>query len=68
MPRLKAVCQKLLRFFVEDWILALATVGWLLATWLLLPFLSVPASWRGVLLFIGLAAILAASVVRRPGR
>lgn len=63
------VCfRKTLRLFVDDRMLAVASVIWLLVVWLLLPHLQVPAPWRGVLLFLGLATILMASVLHRARR
>jgi len=51
--------------FVDDGSLAAAVLLWIGATWLLLPRLGLPAAAKPPVLFIGLALILAESVLRR---
>lgn len=57
--------QGLLAFFVDDGSLALLVLGWLALLWLAIAQLKLSAPWDALLLFAGLAAILAASAVRR---
>ena len=67
MPRLRAILAEAFGLVVDDGRLAIAAIVWLLFCWLALPWLCVGATWRGGLLFAGLAAILIESVLRRAG-
>ena len=64
MSWLKTVAVELAGLFVEDGWFALAIVGWLIFCGLALPRLSLAPLWLGPIWFLGLAAILAASVIR----
>jgi hypothetical protein len=61
----QAVIGEVLGLFMDDGSFALAIVIWLALAWLLLPRLDWPGAAKGAALFIGLAAILIESVVRR---
>ena len=65
MAALHRTVQALLGFFVDDGSLALLVLGWLALLWLAIAQLRLAAPWDALLLFAGLAAILAASAVRR---
>ena len=52
------VLRELLGLFVDDARFALTVLAWLAVFPLLLPHVPVPLSWRGALLFTGLAVIL----------
>ena len=62
MRWLKSIAREVIGLFVEDGSFALAIVAWLVVALLVLP--RVAAGWAGPLLFVGLAAILAQSVLR----
>lgn len=61
----QAVIAEVIGLFVDDGNFALAIVAWLAAAWLLLPHLAWPGAAKGAAMFIGLAAILVESVLRR---
>ncbi len=63
MKALGAVLREVLGLFVDDGALAAMTLVWLAVCWGLLPRLVGPLGCA-VLLFAGLAAALAVSVVR----
>ena len=65
MSWLKTAWSELVGLFVDDGSFATAILAWLLLAWLALPRLPLPPSWPPVILFAGLAAILAGSAVRR---
>jgi hypothetical protein len=58
MRRITPVLRELLGLFVDDAAFALTILAWLTAFALLLPQIPLPLSWRGILLFTGLAVIL----------
>jgi hypothetical protein len=68
MSWLKAIVSEIFGLFVDDGAFALAILAWIGAAWLVLPRLGVSANWGGVVLFAGLAVILAESVNRRSRR
>jgi hypothetical protein len=68
MQWLKTILREAFGLFVDDGWLAIASIIWLAFVWQLLPRLPVPAGWRGVILFLGLATILLASVLHRAHR
>lgn len=68
MPWLKAIVSEIFGLFVDDGALALAVLAWVGAAWLVLPRLGVSATWSGLVLFAGLALILAESANRRSRR
>jgi hypothetical protein len=55
------ILRELLGLFVDDGSLALLVLLWLAAIWLVGPLLVPSAGLRGLLLFLGLAAILVGS-------
>jgi len=68
MRWLVAALRELVALFVDDGGVALLTLAWLAAAGLLLPWLLPRAGLHGPLLFLGLAAILVASALRRARR
>ncbi len=56
------------RLFVDDGLFALSILGWVAVVALLLPLIALPASWRGVILFAGLAAALVWTCLRNAIR
>jgi hypothetical protein len=68
MNWIKAVWAEFIGLFVDDGSLAIAVLLWLGACWLLLPRFGLPAIWPPIILFGGLAAILAESALRRAGQ
>lgn len=65
MQTLRRALRSLLAFFVDDGSLAALVLGWLMLLWLAVAQLQLPPTWSALLLFAGLAGILAASAVRR---
>lgn len=65
MRWLKAIIAEIAGLFVDDGRFALAIIVWLGVLWWALPRLNLPAPWRGVILFVGLAVILVESALRR---
>jgi hypothetical protein len=64
----KTILAEIFGLFVDDGRFALTIIVWLGIIWLGLPRLNLPAAANGVILFAGLAAILAESALRRaPG-
>jgi hypothetical protein len=61
MRWLGTVLRELVALFVDDGSLAVLAVLWLAAVWLILPLLVPEPGLRGLLLFLGLAAILIGS-------
>jgi hypothetical protein len=68
MRWLRTILAEILGLFVDDGSFALAILVWLGVIWLGLPWLNLPAAWNGVILFTGLAAILAESALRGARR
>ena len=68
MRWLKTILAELFGLFVDDIGFALAIIIWLGIIRLGLLRLNFPRAWNGVILFAGLAAILAESALRRAGR
>lgn len=68
MRWLKAILAEIFGLFVDDSRFALAIIVWLGAIWFGLPRLNLPAAWKGVILFAGLATILADGALRRTRR
>ena len=64
MTALKAIATELFGLFVDSAALAIAIIIWLAAVGLALPRAGNFAAYTGVVLFLGLAAILLASVVQ----
>jgi hypothetical protein len=65
---LKTILAEIFGLFVDDIGFALAIIVWLGIIQLGLLRLNFPAAWNGVILFAGLAAILAESALRRASR
>lgn len=63
MRSLEAVARELLGLFVDDGTLAVLALVWIAVAWRLLPLVLGPATCAA-LLFVGLAAGLAYSVLR----
>jgi hypothetical protein len=63
-----SVWRKFFTMFVDDRNFALAIVTWIFAYWLLVPTWVASPLWQGVILFVGLAAILLDSVLRHARR
>ena len=51
--------------FVDDGVLAIAAVGWIAVTALVLPSIIASETARAIFLFAGLATVLVGSTVRR---
>lgn len=68
MRWLKTILREAFGLFVDDGWLAVASILWLAIVWRLLPLAPIPAVWRSVILFLGLATILLASVLHRCRR
>lgn len=68
MSGLKAVWSRFIGLFVDDGSFAVAIMAWLVACWLVLRWLGVGPTWPPVILFLGLAVILAESAARRARR
>jgi hypothetical protein len=68
MRRISLILRELFGLFVDDASFALTILVWLTAYAVLLPLVPLPLSWRGVLLFIGLAVILVWHCLRRSVR
>lgn len=65
MNILRAIGSELIGLFIDDGVFAAAIVLWVVLIGVAAPALGVPTSWRGILLFAGLAVILIESVARR---
>jgi hypothetical protein len=68
MRWLQTILGEILGLFVDDISFALAIIIWLGIIRLGLPRFNLPAVWNGVILFAGLATILAESALRRASR
>ncbi len=72
MNALRTILRELLGLFVDDGSFALQILVWLALTAFLLPHLNwIPArvsNLRGIILFLGLAAILMTSAIRYSRR
>ena len=68
MRWLKTILGEILGLFVDDISFALAIIIWLGIIQLGLLRLNLPAAWNCVILFAGLATILALSALRRASR
>jgi membrane-bound ClpP family serine protease len=64
MTWLKTIATELWGLFVDSGAMAIAVLIWLAVAGLALPRIEAFATYAGVVLFIGLAAILLTSVVR----
>ena len=68
MSWIKTILCEVWGLFVDDGRFALAIIVWLLILGLALPRLGIAPVWTGLLLFLGLAAILLESACRRATR
>lgn len=64
MQWIKTICAELFGLFVDDGSFAIAIIVWLGASWLL-SLRLLHGGWSGVVLFVGLGAILLWSAMRR---
>jgi hypothetical protein len=68
MRWLKTVIGEIFGLFVDDGRFSLAIIVWVGAVWLVLPRLNILPGWSGVILFAGLAVILAESALHGARR
>ena len=68
MNWLRTIFREIFGLFVDDGSFALLILVWLGLTALLLPYLGWVPTWRGPILFVGLAAILMGSAIRYARR
>lgn len=68
MKWLKSILREIFGLFVDDGIFALAILLWLAVVRWATPHLNIPAGITGVILFAGLALILAESATRYSRR
>lgn len=68
MAWIKTIAAELFGLFVDDGAFALAILIWLAVAALALPRLGIGGEGQGIVLFVGLAAILAESATRRARR
>ena len=68
MKVLRTALREVFGLFVDDGAFALAIVAWCAVAWLALPRLDLAPGWDGVVLFLGLSAILVESAWRRSRR
>lgn len=64
MNVLRTIVAELIGLFVDDGLFAAAVLIWVAVVGLVSPAIGLSPTWRGVLLFVGLAAILIESVAR----
>ena len=64
MTWLASALRQVYGLFVDDGALSLAICIWLLIAWFALPYVVASESGRSIVLFIGLAVLLADSVRR----
>ncbi len=64
MTWIKNILREIFGLFVDDANFALAILVWVALVRVLLPRLGIPPVWGGVILFAGLALILAESAER----
>jgi hypothetical protein len=67
MNWLRPIWSELIGLFVDDGNFALSMLIWLIACGLVLPRLGLPSFLPPVILFAGLAVILARTALRRAG-
>lgn len=65
MNVLRTIVAELIGLFVDDGLFAAAVLIWVAVVGLVSPAIGLAPTSRGVLLFVGLAAILIESVARR---
>ena len=68
MSTLKTILSEVFGLFVDDGSYAAAILVWLGLCWIVLPRLPALGPWSGVVLFVGLAAIMVESALRRARR
>ena len=68
MSWLKTALRRTIELFADDGSFALAIVAWLAFVGVAASRLAMPAYWSCVVLFVGLAAILSESALRRARR
>ncbi len=65
MAWVKTIWSEFIGLFVDDGSFAIAILLWLGACWAVLPRLPLPAALPPLILFVGMAVILAESALRR---
>lgn len=65
MRWITTIAREIFGLFVDDGSFAIAIIVWLGVTWLLFACILDAVAWSGVVLFVGLAAILAGSALRQ---
>ena len=65
MKVVRTIASELISLFVDDGLFAIAIVLWCALIGFVAPAVGIGTTWRGILLFVGLAAILLESVLRR---
>jgi hypothetical protein len=65
MQWLKTVFTEIFSLFVDDGSFAIAILAWLVVAGAVFAHVNIPAGVKGPVLFVGLAAILMESAVRR---
>jgi hypothetical protein len=68
MNALRTIFREIFGLFVDDGSFALQILIWLALTAFLLPYLGWLSRSRGIILFLGLAAILMGSAIRYARR
>ena len=68
MNWLRTIFREVFGLFVDDASFALAILLWLVLVKILTPHLGIPSGWTGIILFTGLALILAESTTRYAKR
>ena len=68
MKALSAAMRHLWGLFVDDGRVVISTLGWLALVWLMLTRFALHPRWSALLVFAGVAAILALSATRRTRR
>jgi hypothetical protein len=68
MKWLKAILHEIFGLFVDDATFAAAIFLWLILVKVLTPHLGIPSRWTGIILFTGLALILAENTTRYAKR
>lgn len=68
MKRLATIAREAIGLFVDDVPLAAAAAAWLLLAVVAMSRIAGHRVWDGPVLFVGLAAVLVVTTIRRTGR
>ncbi len=68
MTWLRTIVHEIVGLFVDDLSFAAAILIWLAVVYLVLPRIGLLPAWTGIVLFLGLAAILIESTLRYARR